>query len=195
MKIIGLTGGIGSGKTTVSRLFHLLGVPIYIADERAKKLFTNNPEVQKKVIDQFGSESIKNGEVNRSYLANITFNNKEKLTQLNAIIHPAVAKDFSAWVSNQTAEYVIKEAAILFESGSDATCDKVIVVVAPDETRIDRVMQRDELNKEAVMARMRNQWSQEKKIEFSDFVIINDNSVSVIEQVTRIHKELTNENN
>lgn len=195
MKIIGLTGGIGSGKTTVSRLFHLLGVPIYIADERAKKLFTNNPEVQKKVIDQFGSESIKNGEVNSSYLANITFNNKEKLAQLNAIVHPAVAEDFSAWLSNQTAEYVIKEAAILFESGSDATCDKVIVVAAPDETRIERVMQRDKLNKEAVVARMRNQWSQEKKIELSDFVIVNDNSVSVIEQVTNIHKELMNENN
>ena len=195
MKVIGLTGGIGSGKTTVSQLFALLDIPIYIADDRAKRILDFDKKLQERVKSVFGENSIVDGVVNRKFIATESFGNSEKLKQLNAIIHPSVAQDFAIWKKeNNHANYVIKEAAILFESGSHVGCDKVILVNGPLEMRIERVMKRDAVTKSEVELRISNQWDEERKKELSDFIVLNDQNNSLISQVMDIHKKLTNEN-
>ena len=155
--IVGLTGGIGSGKTTVAKMFMELGVPVYLADVEAKKLLAENTEVQKKVIDILGEQAYKNEEPDRAYIAEKVFKNKNLLTSLNKIIHPAVKIHFENWYASQNAPYVLKEAAILFESGSYKDCNAIITVTAPEEIRINRVILRDKTTEEAVRARMQNQ--------------------------------------
>ena len=195
MIIIGLTGGIGAGKTTVSKLFALLNIPIYIADDRAKRILDIDGEVQNKIKTLFGENSIVNGTVNRKLIAIESFGHPKILEQLNAIIHPAVSTDFEKWkADNNSAPYVVKEAAILFESGSHVGCDKIILVSAPLETRIDRVMKRDAITKSEVESRIINQWVEDKKKALSDFIIRNDEENSLISQVMRIHKKILNEN-
>ncbi len=192
MTVVGLTGGIGSGKSTVAKMFEKLGVAIYIADEEAKKLMNNDEEVKEQVIDLFGEKAYQDSKLNRSYIADIVFNNSIKLQELNAIVHPAVAEHFDEWKSKQGGEYVIKEAAILFENGSNKYCDYVILVSAPEEIRIQRVLKRDKsATRKDVQARIQNQWGDADKINLSDFVIFNENIEETKVKVYEIHKILT----
>jgi len=191
-KIIGLTGGIGSGKTTVANLFRAHGVPVYIADDQARQLM-ESPEIIKSVGENFGEEIIRTGKIDRQALAAIVFNDVEKLEKLNAIIHPAVGKDFTKWVENhQSHPIVIKETAILFESGSDKECDAVITVTAPIEMRIDRVMKRDKSTREEVVKRIENQWTDEMRTAKSDYIIENVTPYETELQVSKTLKKLQN---
>lgn len=190
--IVGLTGGIGSGKTTVAKFFYELGVPIYIADLEAKKLMLINTELKEKIIGLLGDEAYLDNELNRSYISNKVFNNKELLQELNSLVHPAVAKDFELWYKKQETAYVIKESAILFESGSYKNCDIIITVTAPLEERISRVVIRDNISKENVKARIKNQMSDDDKIAQSDFVINNFDLEDTRCQVDRINTTILN---
>lgn len=173
MIVVGLTGGIGSGKTTVAKMFYELGIPIYIADIAARKLMNNNPELIKKISSEFGKKSYVKGVLNRSYLASKVFSDKKNLDQLNQIVHPAVQKDFEEWKLAQDAPYVIKETAILFENGGHQLCDYTILVTAPLEEKFKRVIARDQTSRKAIKERMKNQWDDDKKKELADFVIDN----------------------
>ena len=188
--VIGLTGGIGSGKSTIAKEFATLGIAVFNSDEQAKALIANNAQVKEKIITAFGEEAYENGEYNRAYIAQIVFNNSEKLAILNGIVHPALAKYFKQWAKKQTSPYVLKEAAILFESGSYKDCDYIITVTAPEEVRIARVMARDHCTEAQVCARMAQQWSDAQRIALSDAVIENIDLESAKEQVKRINDEL-----
>lgn len=191
-KIIGLTGGIGSGKSTIAGYFKALGVPVYIADEEARKLM-DNPEIIQKVQSVFDENVIENKVLNRKKIAELVFSSPEKLKELNGIIHPEVKKHFISWVkAHEKYPFVIKEAAILFESGSYKDCDKIIVVTASEDVRIQRVMNRDAVAKEQVLERMHHQWPEEKKIKMSDFVIQNSDLEQSKQKVSEILKELNN---
>lgn len=192
-KIIGLTGGIGSGKSTIAKYFESKGIPVYIADIEAKKIMESDSVIGK-VVDAFGMDVLENEKINRSKLSAVVFNNPEKLAQLNAIIHPEVKIHFLDWVKkHENFPIVIKEAAILFESGSYKDCDKIILVTAPKELRIQRVMQRDNVTKEAVEARMANQWEDEKKIKLSDFIIQNIDAKEGMNTADKIISTLKNQ--
>jgi|SRR5690606_6891583 len=190
MKVIGLTGGIGSGKTTVAGFFKELGVPVYIADDAGKRLMVSSEEVRHKIIDLLGPEAYDNGQPNRRYIASRVFASAEELEKLNKIIHPAVEKDFMQWKSLQATEYVIYEAAILFESGGNKKCDAVILVTAPLETRISRLQKRDQSSTAEIAARMQHQWPDEKKRTMSQFEIINTEILKTKEQVQIVHEIL-----
>lgn len=190
MKIVGITGGIGSGKSTVCRVFHSLGVPVFNADDEAKELYHDN-EVREKVTALLGKNAYKNDELDRAYVASKVFSDKERLAELNSIIHPAVQQRFEDWCSSQSGHaYVLKEAAILFEAGSDKGTDAVIMVSAPHELKIKRVMQRDGVSAEQVEKRMKNQWKDEEKIKRATYVIYNDEEQLVLPQVLKVHEEL-----
>ena len=186
MKVIGLTGGIGSGKSTVLTYFKELGAATFIADVEAKKLMNTNVELIKDITLLFGSEAYKNGTLNRSYISEIVFNNKTKLAQLNALVHPKVREHFNNFTKITKAEIIIYEAAILFESGSHKLCDYIITVTADFNERIKRVMLRDQSDKEAVMQRIKHQLDDEAKVLKSDFVITNNTFKSAKEQVKTI---------
>ena len=190
MMVIGLTGGIGSGKSTIAKEFATLGIAVFNSDEQAKVLIANDAQVKKRIIAAFGEEAYQNGEYNRAYIAQIVFNNSEKLAILNGIVHPALAKYFKQWAKKQTSPYVLKEAAILFESGSYKDCDYIITVTAPEEVCIARVMARDHCTETQVRARMTQQWSDAQRIALSNAVIENINLESAKEQVKRIHFQL-----
>ncbi|MFE3867184.1 dephospho-CoA kinase [Flavobacterium sp. LS2P90] len=189
-KIIGLTGGIGSGKTTIANEFVSLGVPVYIADDEARKLM-QSIEVINAIRGVFGSAVFENDILNREKLAEIVFSDSEKLEQLNAIVHPAVKKHFKEWLLNhKDAPFVIYEAAILFESGGYKNCDLIISVVAPLETRIQRVIERDKTTREQVLKRINMQWNDEKRISKSDFIIKNTNIEETKSEIVKILKIL-----
>ncbi|SFD29315.1 dephospho-CoA kinase [Algibacter pectinivorans] len=190
MIVVGLTGGIGSGKTTVAKEFAKLGVPIYIADNEAKALMLRSKVIKRKLIALFGEEVYVDGQLNKPFIANIIFNDKSYLEKMNAIVHPRVGKHFQKWALKQEAPYVIKEVAILFENGGDKACDYVITVTAPIKTRIERVLKRDNTSKKKIEAIMKNQWTDEEKIKHSHFVIENTNLEETINQVLQIHKKL-----
>ncbi len=189
---VGITGGIGSGKSTVCKIFEVLDIPVYYADDRAKWLMNNDTNLIEGIKSVFGNEAYHpDGTLNRPFIANIVFNDKSKLAELNALVHPAVFQDGVSWnEANASAPYTLKEAAILFESGSYLTVDKVITVFAPKEIRIKRVLMRDDTTREAIEARMDKQMPEEEKIERSDFVIYNDDEHSLIEQVLDIHRKI-----
>ena len=190
MKIIGLTGGIGSGKTTVANHFIAVGIPVYIADDEARKIM-QSPEILREIEKIFGSVIFKNEVLNRQKLAEIVFSNSDKLKQLNAIIHPAVKKHFGNWILNyKNSPFVIYETAILFESGSYKDCDKIITVTAPLETRIERVIQRDKTSRENVLKRIKIQWTDDQRLGKSDFVIENINPEITKSEVGKILKIL-----
>ncbi len=191
MKIIGLTGGIGSGKTTVAKLFEELGVPVYNSDLKAKKLMQNSKELRTAVMDLLGEESYKLQRLNKKYIADKIFEDKELLQKLNAIVHPAVRQDFFKWVKKKRTPYVIQEAAILFENNSYKTFDKIILVKAPKEVRLQRVLTRDAISEKEILARMENQWDDSKKIPLADYVIENTDLGKTKLQVEKIHHELT----
>ena len=189
--IIGLTGGIGTGKTEVARLFAILGARIYPADEASKYLLDHNSELKQKLINAFGSELYQNSEINRKAFAAIIFGDSNSLTLANSIIHPFVFADFEAWVKKQPEySYSIMEAAILFESKMNERMEKIICIYSPLELRISRVMKRDSCAREEVLKRMRNQITDEEKIKRADFVIINDDEHMLIPQVLEIHQQL-----
>lgn len=192
MRIVGITGGIGSGKTTACKIFQELGVPVYYADSRAKELMTYNESLKNKILQSFGAEAYSNGMLNRTYLAQQVFNSKEKLSILNGLVHPAVALDFEEWLEeHQSAAYVLKEAAILFESGAYQDVDITVLVIAPEDLRIERVMKRDGSTKEDVMKRMNNQWTQERKVKLADHIINNDGVHLMIPQVLSLHQKFS----
>ncbi|NCT19057.1 MAG: dephospho-CoA kinase [Flavobacteriaceae bacterium CG_4_8_14_3_um_filter_34_10] len=191
MKVVCLTGGIGSGKSTIAEMFKELGVSIYIADEEAKKLMQQNASLKQKIQQLLGEEAYKNGILNKKFIASKVFNNSELLQQLNALVHPAVGLHFEQWKRSQSGVYVIKEAAILFENGGYKQCDKTILVIAPVETRIQRVLKREATSKEEILARMQNQWPDERKIKLADIVIDNNQNLENIRiQVLKIHNQL-----
>jgi dephospho-CoA kinase len=189
---VGVTGGIGSGKSTVCRIFECLGVPIFRADDEGRKALAENNEVKKQVIALLGESVIDTGgKLNRTKIASLVFNNPGKLKQLNAIIHPKVREAFAEWLTKQNAPWVIEEAAIIFESGLHKTLDSVIVVSAPDNIRIKRVMERDRISKEQVRARMKNQVTEGERVKRADFVITNDGTKMLIPQALEIYKMLS----
>lgn len=180
-KIIGLTGGIGSGKTTIANYLHSFGIPIYIADDEARQLMQSK-EITVALENTFGQAIFENGILNREKLAAIVFNEPEKLEQLNAIVHPVVKRHFENWLTeNNKASYIIYEAAILFESGSYKKCDIIITVTAPLETRVERVIKRDKTSRELILKRIKAQWTDEQRISKSNFVIENS-SLEVAKQ-------------
>jgi dephospho-CoA kinase len=189
---LGLTGGIGSGKSTISRLFNLLGVPVFDSDREAKSLYKVDNELKNEIIKQFGKEAyLDNGEISRHFMVSQVFSNKQKLDKLNSIVHPRVKNRFDDWLKS-FSDYplVIKEAAILFESGANKQVDKVLLVVAPIEIRIDRVIKRDGITIEKVMERIKNQWPQEELVKKADYIIDNSGIISVIKQVNQVYKEI-----
>lgn len=186
---VGITGGIGSGKSTVGHLFEMMGYPVYYADIRAKWLMNNDPTIKAELITTFG-KSVYPDQLDRKALADIVFSDPDALAKLNNITHPAVRRDLEAWSKAQNSPIVFKEAAILFESGTNRSVDKVICVVAPEITRIMRVMKRDKTTAAQVQERIKNQWSDEKKADLSDFVINADDQQLVIPQALDILKQL-----
>lgn len=190
MKITGLTGGIGSGKTTVAGFFRKLGVPVYIADDAGKRLLNTSEEIRERVIALFGDQAYSGNNPNRQFIASRVFNNTVMLEKLNAIIHPAVEADFKNWLSGQKADYVIYEAAILFETGSYKKCDFNILVTASQKLRIERLQKRDQSSVEEIEQRMSNQWSDEKKRKLADFIIKNEDLRQTRLQVEHIHEEI-----
>jgi dephospho-CoA kinase len=190
---VGLTGGIGSGKTVVAKLFETLGVPVYYADDAAKRLMNTDPEIKAEVIRHFGEQSYgEDGSLDRKYIASIVFNDKEKLERLNAITHPVTIRDASEWMKMQTTPYVIKEAALLFESGAAEHLDYVIGVYAPQHIRVKRVMDRDGLSTADVMKRISRQIDEEMKMKLCDFVITNNDQQLVMPQVLELDGKLRN---
>lgn len=190
MKIVGLTGGIGSGKTTVAEMFANLGVPIYIADDEAKKLIKSSKVIKRKLLKLFGEEAYINGSLNKPFIANAIFNNKALLEKMNAIIHPKVASHFYKWMLKQTAPYVIKEAAILFENNTYKSFDFIITVTAPKEIKIERLLKRDDTSLKKIEDIMKNQWTDEEKIKYSDFAIVNKSIENTEMQVAKIHAKI-----
>lgn len=189
---VGLTGGIGSGKSTVARIFELLGIPVFVADLRAHMLMTRDQLVKDRIISLLGPDSYDtSGRPDRKYISSKVFDNKKLLDGLNAIVHPAVRDDFESWCQSFTQHpYVIQEAAVLFESGGAALMEENILVWAPEAQRIDRVIARDHVSKSDVLARMHHQWSEDQKVYGSQFVIINDTTHSLIRQVLDIDAAL-----
>lgn len=190
MMKVGLTGGIGSGKTTIAKMFEELGVPVYYADDEAKKLMNSNPQIQKELLQLLGENAYKSRELNRAFIAGAIFNDKNKLKKINAIVHPVVANHFEKWAHHQQSKYVIQENAIIFESGTQDKFDKIITVTAPVEIKIDRVMNRDHMSKEKVKERMNNQLKDDYKIENSFYVIHNLDLEKSLNEVKKIHKSL-----
>lgn len=186
--IVGLTGGIGSGKTTVAKLFYKLGVPIYVSDIEAKHLMVTDVDLIKAIKKLLGDEAYKAGKLNRSFISHQVFNDKNLLSNLNALVHPVVATNFNKWYKEQDSPYVIKESAILFETKGDKKCDLVITVTAPLEERINRVVKRDGVEEKQVKARINNQISDEEKIKQSQFVIHNMKLATTKKEVLKIHK-------
>ena len=192
-KIIGLTGGIGTGKTMVAEYFKSLGIPVYIADKEARQLMTSD-NIINALSNEFGKEILENGILNREKLAQLVFNNPKKLQKLNSIVHPEVKKHFDNWVEkHKNYPFVVKEAAILFESGSYKYCDTIITVTAPLETRLQRVMKRDKTDRESVLKRIKNQWTDEQRIAKSNYVIHNMSVEATKKQVDEILKILKNQ--
>jgi dephospho-CoA kinase len=191
MKQIGITGNIGSGKSTVAKVFASLGIPVYDADARAKAVMTEDVQLKAALIHLLGPESYASDQtLNRAYIASKVFNNPDLLKELNALVHPAVFRDYEHWVLGQTAPYVLKEAALLYESGSYKKLDKIIVVHCPDELRISRTMQRDAVTREAVIERLSKQMPQEEKMARADFLIDNGGNQLLIPQVLALHQVL-----
>ena len=187
---IGLTGGLGSGKSTVAKIFEVLGIPVYYADNEAKRIMHNDLKLKAEIIKHFGEESYVDNQLNRSYLSSVVFENKEKLSLLNSLVHPATIRDSKEWINRQTTPYAIKEAALIFETGSQEALDYVIGVSAPLHLRIMRSMKRDQLTREQVQQRMSKQIEEVIKMHLCDFIIYNDEVKPVIPQVFELHKKL-----
>ncbi|MDP2889826.1 MAG: dephospho-CoA kinase [Bacteroidota bacterium] len=188
---VGITGGIGSGKSTACKVFSFLGIPVFEADIVAKQLMNTDPEIRSKLISLFGtSVYLPDQTIDRKYLAGIVFNNASLLTQLSKIVHPEVHKSFENWCRNQRSPYILHESAILFETGFYKLMDKSIAVVANENQRIERVMKRDKITQELVKQRIKNQLNDEEKIKLADFVIGNNDNELIIPQIVEIDKKI-----
>lgn len=193
MKKIGITGGIGSGKTTVCKIFEVLGIPVYYADKEAKRLMQHNHLLKTAIREHFGHETYdSSGNLNKTFLAKQVFNHKEKIALLNSLVHPVTIRDAEEWAQRQDAAYVIKEAALMFESEAFHHVDKVIGVSAPEALRIKRTMDRDHVSREGVLKRMENQMNEEMKMKMCDYIIYNDEQQAVIPQVLDLHEKILN---
>ena len=195
MKIVGVTGGIGSGKSTVVKMFENFAIPVYMADSKAKELMQSSEELKADIIKLLGENSYKDEKPNRKFIAKEIFNDKEKLRKFNAIVHPAVHDDFDKWVNNVSktdVDYCIYEAAIIFEAGRQDLCDLVILVTAPKKERIERVMKRDDIASSDVIERMHHQWDEERKRKLADIVIENIHLNDTERQVNEIHSFILN---
>ncbi len=190
MKIIGLTGGIGSGKTTAAKMFEALGVPVYYADSEARKLMQNSAGLRKEIIKLLGNNAYNNDDLNRSYIAQIVFRDKTKLNELNALVHPLVENHFKNWVKLQNSRYVVQENALIFENMKQSSFDAIITVTAPLEKRLERVIKRDGVTEQQVVERIENQLNDVLKIEQATFVIHNITLDKCKDQVNQIHKQL-----
>jgi dephospho-CoA kinase len=193
-RLIGLTGGMGSGKTTVAGMFAVMGIPVYDADSRAKALMQEDPALIAGIRELFGSAAYGiDGMLDRKFIASIVFADREMLDRLNALVHPAVYRDLAAWAASppqRDAPYLLQESAILFEEDLVARFAAVILVTAPEAVRIDRVMARDGAGRDDVLRRLRNQWPDERKIPLSDYVIFNDGARPLIRQVADVDRML-----
>ena len=185
---IGLTGGIGSGKTTVAKIFEQLGTPVYYADMRAKSIIEEDEMVRNAIISNFGEQSFVDGKYNRSYISSIVFNDAEKLLQLNQIVHPAAIADAAEWMKKQNAPYIIKEAALLFESGSHKHLDKIIGVTSPTHLRMKRTASRDQISEEEVMKKIALQMPNEEKMAKCDYIVTNNEKELILPQVLKLHE-------
>lgn len=186
---IGLTGGIGSGKSTVAKVFEVLGIPVYYADDAARRLMNEDEMLKAKIIEHFGENAYVNGALNRGYISSLVFKDKKKLALLNSLSHPVVMHDSEEWMRKQHAPYAIREAALIFESDIHRYLDFVIGVSAPEQLRIERTMKRDGIAEEEVLKRMANQMDEEEKMKRSDFVIINDERQLMVPQVLQLHEK------
>ncbi len=193
MIIIGLTGGIGAGKSFVAGKFKKKGVPVYNSDIRAKELMETHQLIKKELINKFGTKVFKNNTLNRKLIANSIFSDKLLLTWINELVHPVVKKDFEQWKGKKKSTIVLKEAAILVESGAYKQCNKVIVVTAPKPLRIKRVVERDNITYEETNRRIENQISDSERLKYADYTIINDGIKIVTDQVDEILNDLLNE--
>ncbi|HLY69350.1 MAG TPA: dephospho-CoA kinase [Puia sp.] len=187
---VGLTGGIGSGKSTVAKIFEVLGIPVYYADDEAKSIMNDDDELKQQIINHFGAHSYVNNRLNSKYIAEAVFNNKENLSLLNSMVHPATIRNAENWMKNQRSAYAIKEAALIFESGSEKLLDYVIGVSAPENLRTERTMNRDNISEEDVKDRIKNQMKEEKKMSLCNFVVTNDEQQPLLPQVIALHKQL-----
>ncbi len=195
MKKIGITGGIGSGKSYVSDIIKSMGFPVYPSDERAKLLMESNPEIKEGLLLLFGDSIYEKGELNKKKLAELIFESPELREKVNALVHPIVRADFAQWASNQSQEIVFNEAAILFETGANANFDATILVIAPEAIRIDRVMKRENCSRALVLKRMDSQWSDEQKSSLANFQIINDSVSPLLIQVEKMLEKIRAINN
>ena len=190
---VGLTGGIGSGKTMVSSIFEKLGVPVYNADAAARKLMNSEAELKDGIALMFGDLAYGSDGLNKTYIAESVFGDAEKLAGLNKLVHPAVRKDFIRWTGLQTGSpYVLEEAAILFESGASLEMDLTVLVHAPEELRIGRVMERDGVSREAVLKRMAHQLGEEELLKLADHILMNDGKEMILPQVIELHNKIIN---
>ncbi len=193
---VGLTGGIGSGKSTVAKIFEVLGIPVYYADDAARRLMNTDEELKKSIISEFGNESYVSDQLNRAYIASLVFNDAKKLDLLNSLTHPATIRDAERWMQQiaesrgQTSRYVIKEAALIFESGSAENLDYVVGVYTPLPLRIKRIMDRDHVTRDEVMQRINRQIDEDIKMRLCDKVIVNDEQQLIITQVLQLHEQL-----
>ena len=187
---VGLTGGIGSGKSTVAQIFEVLGIPVYYADLEAKKLMNENTELKLAIIENFGKEAYANEILNRKYISSIVFSDPRKLELLNSIVHPATKKDGENWMDQQTTAYAVHEAALIFEANVFDRLDHVIGVSSPEELRIQRAMERDNVTREEIVKRMTIQLDEEIKMSKCDFLIINDEQQLLVPQVLALHEKL-----
>ena len=190
MRRIGLTGGIGTGKTYIANIFESLGVPIFNADIESKKLISTSNSLINDIIQEFGDNIYVKGQLDKKKLSQIVFTDIKKLERLNNLVHPKISKIFANWCNKQTTKYIIKEAAILFESGSHLELDKIICVSAPLDLRIKRIINRDNSNVKSIKNRIKNQMEQEKKELLSDYIIINDEKEKLLSQIIAIHENL-----
>lgn len=191
---IGITGSIGAGKSTVAGIFKVLGVPVFDADATAKSILNSDPELREQIIAAFGSETYKNGLLDRKYLATLVFNNSDQLAKLNALVHPATIKAANAWAKHweeQGSAYIVKEAALLFEAGTNIGLDFIIGVTAPEDLRITRVMARDHVTRGEVLKRMQHQLEDTKKMERCNIVLDNNEKALLIPQVLALHQQFT----
>ena len=191
-KLIGITGGIGAGKTIVCSIIHAMGYPVFSSDKESKIILNTDPEVIKAITALFGNKAYTNGSLNRPYIAEKVFNDRQLLEQINAIAHPAVRKAFDQWASKQPTSIVFNEAAIIFETGGYKQFDANVLVTAPQATRLARVMTRDGISAEAVQQRMSKQWTDEEKRKLADFEIVNDGKMMLIPQVLQLIKDIKN---
>lgn len=188
---IGITGGIGSGKTTVCKVFELLGIPVFYADDVAKSVMQTDKQLKEEILNAFGPESYSvDGQLNRTYIASIVFKDAEELSKLNSIVHPAVFRAFDRWIEmHLNAPYILKEAALLFESESYKMCDQSIVVISPESTRINRIKARDHISEEEIMLRMKRQFTDDQKIKMANYILVNDENTLLTPQILDLHQQ------